>query len=239
MAMFKGRKKQAAPIKARDVRPRQWADITRPVPVQKTIPATSSGGARALDITFKLPSLPFATVLTHMRRLIRRIGRKALLVSVAVVIVAGVYFVFITRPTTTENAPVTATRLTQGTPAYATVLPGGKTIQSLGGWTRVSPPDRNPVFAYTDRLGNVTIAVSEQPLPSEFQTDTESQVAQLALNFRATQKITLNGGTTIYIGDSVQGPQSVIFTKKDLLILVKSEAKIDNNRWVQYISSLN
>lgn len=123
------------------------------------------------------------------------------------------------------------------TPGYRTVLPDGKTIDELGGWKRVSPPEKEPVFAYTDQINDVSIGVSQQPLPQSFKSDTASRVADLAKKYNATTEVII-GDTTVYIGTSVKGPQSVIFAKKDLLILIKSQKKIENAAWKEYVLSL-
>jgi hypothetical protein len=121
---------------------------------------------------------------------------------------------------------------------YQTVLPQGKSITKLGGWKRVSPPDSDPVFAYIDAINGIAISVSQQPLPQSFKDDVDNQVAELAKKFAATTKIDADG-TTVYLGTSAKGLQSVIFTKNGLLILIKSQNKIDNNAWAQYAASLN
>jgi len=121
---------------------------------------------------------------------------------------------------------------------YQTVLPTGKSITDLGGWKRISPTDSEPVYAYADKIGDATISVSEQPLPKSFIGDTDNQVAELAKKFNANTKIDA-GDTKIYIGSSADGPQSVIFTKNSLLILMKSQVKIDDNAWAEYAQSLS
>lgn len=133
-----------------------------------------------------------------------------------------------------SNGPA---KLERGTPPYETVLPAGKKIDELGGWTRISPPDRNPVYTYTDTIDEITINVSEQPLPDSFKADTAEKIEAMAKDFNATGKITV-GGTIVHIGASDGGPQSVIFNKNDLLILIKSSARLDNNQWAEYISKL-
>lgn len=122
-------------------------------------------------------------------------------------------------------------------PDYQTVAPYGKSAQELGGWKRVSPPDQDPVFAYTDTIDDVSISVSQQQLPESFLSDTEEQVAELAKKFNATTKIDAFG-TTAYLGTSAKGPQSVILTKNDLLIMIKSKSRINNQSWAEYIQSL-
>lgn len=122
-------------------------------------------------------------------------------------------------------------------PAYQTALPKGKTIDDLGGWKRVSPAKEEPVFAYMDKIDDVTISVSQQPLPQSFKNNTDSEVAELAKKFNATNKIDA-GGTTAYIGTSSKGPQSVIFTHDNLLILMKSIGHVTDTSWANYIETL-
>ncbi len=121
---------------------------------------------------------------------------------------------------------------------YQTVLPEGKSISELGGWKRVSPPKSDPVFAYADKIGDTPISVSQQPLPESFKDNIDNQVAELAKKFNATTKIDA-GSTKVYIGTSTKGPQSVILTKNNLLILIKSQKKIDDKSWTKYADSLN
>ena len=119
-------------------------------------------------------------------------------------------------------------------PNYKTVLPKEKSISQLGGWKRVSPPKNEPVFAYTDTIDSVPISVSQQPLPESLKGD----VSDIAQKFNATNKID-SGGITIYIGTSSKGPQSVIFTKNNVLVLIKSEKKIKDTSWEVYAQSLD
>lgn len=118
-------------------------------------------------------------------------------------------------------------------PEYQTVIPKGKTITDLGGWKRISPPKASPVYAYSDTLDNISISVSQQPLPSSFNGD----VAELAKKFNATDQVDANG-TKIYIGTSAKGPQSAIFSKNGLLVLIKSQKNIDDKAWAYYVESL-
>lgn len=121
-------------------------------------------------------------------------------------------------------------------PGYTTILPEGRTIVDLGGWVRVSPEGATPVYAYHDVLTDVAISVSEQPLPDSFKSDRTNKVAELAKNYNATATLAI-GDTTIFIGTSAKGPQSVIFTKSNLLVLIKSEKQIENAAWSSYVAS--
>lgn len=123
-------------------------------------------------------------------------------------------------------------------PDYQTILPGKKPIDNLGGWKRISPPGNDPVFAYADTIDDISISVSQQPLPQSFKDDATNQVAELAKRFNATDKID-TGSIAVYVGTSSKGPQSVIFTKDNLLILIKSQKKVNNTSWAKYAESLN
>lgn len=163
---------------------------------------------------------------------------------VVVVAVLAVRSVMISQPATPPTVAGVATPSDSGYtgshlkgPDYRTMLPDGKTIEQLGGWTRVSPSNRNPVFAYHDYIGKIPINVSQQPLPDEFKEDVESSIAELAHGYHADTSIEA-GDTTAYIGTSAKGPQSVILAKNDLLILIKSSVAINDKLWVRYIDSL-
>jgi len=122
-------------------------------------------------------------------------------------------------------------------PGYDTLLPLGKSIESLKGWRRVSPPEKEPVFAYADTLDSVPITVSEQPLPDSFAKDIPGSVSKLAEQSNAKETVTVDD-TTAYIGTSEKGPQSVIFVKDKLLVLIKSTSKLSNDQWAAYIATL-
>lgn len=121
---------------------------------------------------------------------------------------------------------------------YQTVLPSGKSIDSLGGWKRVSPSGSEPVYAYVDSIDGIPVSVSQQPLPASFKADIDGQVAELAKKFNATTKLDA-GDTKVYLGTSAKGPQSVILTKNGLLILIKSQEKVTDGAWITYAKSLN
>lgn len=121
-------------------------------------------------------------------------------------------------------------------PEFETALPMGKSIDSLGGWTRISPPDKEPVYAYVDSISGVTINVSQQPLPETFKKN-PNELAKLAEQFSAKEKVPA-GDVTLYVGTSAKGPQSVILARDDLLILMKSANKLTNDQWAAYVATL-
>jgi hypothetical protein len=170
-----------------------------------------------------------------MIQLKRRLKKKTIIIASSVVlllIIGGIVTLFITHQST-PKMPQTIIE----SPGYTTVLPSGQSIVKLGGWVRVSPQDSQAVYAYNDTLDDVAISVSEQPLPGSFKDDVSGHVSELAKSYNATDSINASG-TTVYIGTSAKGPQSVILTKDDLLILIKSEKQIKNATWSSYVASL-
>lgn len=195
---------------------------------------------KTIHITLTWPTLPTLAELRHLlTHLPRRVWLRAAVAAAAVaIVVVGINL--LGSPGSNNPAATTAKlpQLTKGTPSYSTLLPAGKTISQLGGWTRISPPGKNPVYTYIDKIGTVQINVSEQPLPANFTADPTTSVAQLAQGFNATNKFMADKSTTVYVASSPQGDQSVILTKNNLLILIKSSATLNNTQWATYISSL-
>ena len=123
------------------------------------------------------------------------------------------------------------------TPNFTAMLPTNESIDQLGGWQKLTPPNSDPIFVYTDSIDGVSVNISQQRLPAKFRANTSQQMAELARSYNATNKIDVDG-TTVYIGASAKGPQSVLFTKNDVLILIKSWATIENSSWVAYVKTL-
>jgi hypothetical protein len=215
---------------------------------------------KTVEINIAMPSLPNATKafrqlnpmvwMSAIKNRAKKPSRKLLIVYGAVLLVAGLtfggYHFFSDRKTTSQNQSTAKTtgnagktaQLQQGTPEYATILPAGKNINQLGGWYRVSPPGKNPVYAYVDKLDGVPIDVSEQPLPPSFQTNTASHVSQLAKGYGANEKLDLSGGNKAYVGTSAEGTQSLIMTKANVLVLIKSSTPLTVNQWAAYVNAL-
>lgn len=159
------------------------------------------------------------------------ISRKK--VTITTVVIALVAAGFVVRTVTSGSEDTAAKK-----PTYQTVLPKDKSISQLGGWKRISPPGKDPVFAFADTIDGVPVSISQQPLPSSFKGDAISQTAEIAKKFNATDKIEA-GSLDVYVGTSVKGPQSVIFTKNNLLVFIKSEKKIQDASWAAYAQALN
>lgn len=166
--------------------------------------------------------------------------------SLLVLLLVGAWGVFVIRHSLTQSStsspsPQNGTKIPPGkgpkkaTPTFDTLTPSGTT--SSQNWSLVSPPGRDPVYAYTDKIGGVSVIISQQPLPLTFRAKPEEHVRGLATNYAATDTLDING-LTVYTGISSNGPQSIIFTKGDLLILIKADSTVPDNALRSYISKL-
>lgn len=166
--------------------------------------------------------------------------KTIIIASVIVVIIIGIVIVGLIRVhnNSTHSTNNAVGSKSSDTPTYHTILPGNKSIDQLNGWTRISPPNNDPVYAYADTINTTAINVSEQPIPLAFKSDLTNKVAELAKTYNATSQFDTDN-TKVYIGSSAKGPQSVIFVKDNVLILIKSQQKIDNKDWQKYIESLS
>jgi len=159
-------------------------------------------------------------------------SKSALIISAAIMLAVFIAAGFLIHWVVTSTA---VSRKNTSRPMYETILPTGKTIDELGGWQRVTPNGTDPVFAYTDNVEGVTISVSQQPLPDSFKQNTDARIGELAKAYVPTDV----DGVKVYIGTSSKGPQSLIFTKNGLLINIKSEQKVSEAGWINYVKSLS
>lgn len=206
-----------------------WQDI-RPT---QTVVATPT----------KKPAKKRPQILKRALQYIRTHKKQSVIIASALLVILLVVLFLLLRPKTTviastEGLPDTTknpTLLVPGTPSYDTLLPAGKSVKDLGGG--LVRNDKNPLFVYVDKIGNVSINVSEQPLPETFKPNVNQHVKDLAVGFGASTRLTVDGNT-IYIGTYEKGLQRVIFSKNDLLILMSANTNISSADWSSYISSL-
>lgn len=123
------------------------------------------------------------------------------------------------------------------TPAFSLLYPSEvnpSNVQTV----RVSPAGADQVYAYIDKIGEAQLRISQQQLPANFQADPASELQKLATGFQATNVIELDGSKIFHgYNDQAGGTQSLIFIKKNLLILIASSKKLDDDVWAGYISS--
>lgn len=212
-----------------------------PKPVVKTVltaPETSQA-SKEIVVSLSVPKIRLPKL--SLRRLHMPKRRAAMLGAMVVgVIIFGASFALYpsSQPEKAKSKSDVASGSIKGeSPKFSTLLPEGKKIDDLGGWARVSPPDAVPVFAYLDSVDGVAIRVSQQELPKDLRTSTYAKIEEVAKQFSANERVTADD-LTAYVGTSIKGPQSVVFAKNNLLILIKSDSKISNDAWGTYINNL-
>jgi hypothetical protein len=190
-------------------------------------------------VTIDLPRLRLPTLRLKGSK------KKRLAVSGAVLVIvvggaAGLLFLPDNKANKQQptRADVLSVEDLRQSPDFQAILPSGKTIEDLGGWLRVSPPDKDPVFAFVDTVEGAQLNVSQQRLPDDFKQDAAGELAELANQFGAKEKITVDQ-VDAYIGTSAKGPQSVLMVKSELLILIRASSALTNEQWVVYIASLH
>lgn len=122
-------------------------------------------------------------------------------------------------------------------PNFTPLLPAGNTIEQLGGWQKLTTPNNDVFYVYVDDIAGVSVNVSQQQLPGKFKGDLTNKMTEMARAYNATVKLDVNG-TTVYVGTSAKGPQSVLFAKNEALVLMKSWATIDQADWIAYIKKM-
>ena len=131
------------------------------------------------------------------------------------------------------NGQVQGAEVVSAKPDFGTIKP--TTIDNQA--TDIKYDGTKKVASFNDVIENVPITVSQQPLPSSFQEDPTAKVAELAKQINANDKISTSD-VTAYSGISAKGPQTVVFTKNDLLIFIYADKKINTLTWSKYIESM-
>lgn len=171
----------------------------------------------------------------RMRTVVQRYPRQiAVGGALAVVVVAGgiTYMTLSDQKATSDQPAVLAESTTK--PNFTYALPDGD-ASSIDGTVRFDP--KRKVVNYKDTVAGVSVTVSQQQLPEGLKEDSQEKIKKIAADFSATRALT-TATPTAYIGDSIEGPQTVIFTKKDLLIFVLSANKVDDKDWAEYVTTL-
>lgn len=209
------------------------------------VPFAKRHSKRLYKKTQPVVSAGSKTTLANIKKSSRRIplSRTQIIQVIAVIIIfiGGYAVAHRTLPSdnnTKANPSITKEPVGGTEPTFDTLLPEGKSVEDFGGWSRVSPPDVNPVFAYTDTLERVPISISQQPMPESFSNNPDEDVKELALASNAKERVVADDATVYFIGTSTKGPQSVFLTKKGLLIFIKSATSIKNEAWSRYIAEL-
>ncbi len=144
----------------------------------------------------------------------------------------------INRHPVSSNTVSGAGSIKDGPPDFTVLTPDNTPARSLRGKTLTPPNNSSSFFSFNDTVNGVYLKVSEQPLPEALKDPGEDPIQGLAQGYNANRSITAGGDTTVYIGTSSKGYQSIIFVKEGLLITIVSTAALNDDQWIQYIDSL-
>lgn len=134
---------------------------------------------------------------------------------------------------TDKKTEVLGQKTVAAKPDFSTIKPTTTDNQA----TELRYDTEKKLASYNDVLDNVAITVSQQPLPASFKDSPTTSVENLAKQMNANDKISTSD-TTAFAGISIKGPQTVVFTKNDLLIFIIADKKIDTLKWSKYIESM-
>ena len=122
---------------------------------------------------------------------------------------------------------------TQDTADFATLEPGN-----------TEPTDRAfdeevGVSIYKDNISNVAVTVSQQVLPENLKNN-PAELQKLAISLDS--KTSINRHETqkglIYIAETEEETNIVIFNHNNLLVFIRSAAIIDDQAWIDYVNQL-
>jgi hypothetical protein len=178
------------------------------------------------SLSKKLPKLP--KNLTYKKA---GIGAGSLILVIAVGVIA--LQARDSKGENTGNTGVLGTASQKPTFEYSLPTGVGHDVKSES----VRYDAQRKVVNFTDSIGGVTITISQQPLPDKFKENTDDEVKKLAESFSANEVLS-TANPTAYLGTSAKGPQTVIFSKKGLLVFIQSTKEIDNHDWAEYITNL-
>ena len=183
-------------------------------------------------------------IVSYLKRIFLKNTRMkiaALLVLVALAIFSINYFYVNEEksiPIQSTSEQIKLDKVDKSKIDFQTVTPDGKSIEQLGGWTKINPPTaKDLVVAYADKIDSVNIRVSQQALPDDLKGNSQSNIQNIAHGLGADQKLSTSDNS-IYIGTFSNQAQSLIFEKNNLLILITSDGLVSTDGWLRYIDSL-
>ncbi len=97
---------------------------------------------------------------------------------------------------------------------------------------------KKKVASYPDQIDTIPITISQQKLPDTFKANPIVELEKLAKQINANTKLEAVGGINAFMGQSVRGPQTVVFVKDQTLIFIKSDSQVAISAWNNYLDSL-
>jgi hypothetical protein len=113
------------------------------------------------------------------------------------------------------------------------VLPRGRDIPQ----DKIFFDQKRKFARYDDDINGIKVSVSQQPLPEEFKNDPDGNIKNVAENFNAKEKLTFDE-QSMYLGQSEEGQQTLILTKKSVMIFIVTASQIDKEALKLYAANL-
>lgn len=208
----------------------------RPVtPVTAQQPSEAANTAKTVSINITVPKIKLQKPRIVIPQILQ--DRKVYIIGGVVVasVIVGTGLFMVLGGQSSDNGDTPAVLAESNEKAnFAYTLPKGeeKNID-----TAVRYDAQRKVVNYQDSIGGIPITISQQPLPESLKEDTANKVKKLAEDFSATKALT-TATPTAYLGTAIEGPQTVIFSKNDLLIFIQSTKMIDDRDWAEYVTNL-
>lgn len=120
--------------------------------------------------------------------------------------------------------------------AFSPAIPVGKPqLADLG----INAYDKaNGTYSFNDLFLAEPLLVTEQLLPGEYINNPEGLVDRVAKSLKASSIISTNSGLAYMATDGSTDKQTIVFSKKGLLIFVQSTYEHDSSNWATYLDSL-
>jgi len=96
---------------------------------------------------------------------------------------------------------------------------------------------KKKVASYPDQIDTIPITISQQKLPDPFKANPVVELEKLAKQINANTKLETTS-VNAFMGQSVKGPQTVVFVKEETLIFIKSDSQVAISDWNKYLDSL-
>ena len=187
------------------------------------------------DIVSKIPTEKLKTVagrFKNIKTVAKKPSRKQLIYIISAFACLAVVVVGITQYTgkKSTNKPEVSGEAEQIKPEFTLIMPGGK-IEG-----KISYNAERKTAGMQTSIGNKKVTISQQAIPEGFKPDPAGETAQLAKEINANDKLEGNGFTA-HLGQSIKGPQTVLFTKSGTLVFIKSTETIPKEQWTEFLQT--
>lgn len=183
-------------------------------------------------ISSRIPKDKFKILANKVKSVARKPNRKQIVYIISAFACLAVVAVGITQYLGKNNAntPQVSGEAEQKKPDFTLIMPGGK----ING--KIAYNSEKKVASIQSQIGDNPVIISQQPIPAGFKPDPAGETAQLAKEMNANDKLEGNGFTA-HLGQSIKGPQTVVFTKSGTLVFIKSTETIPKEQWAEFLKT--